>query len=305
MSDTELFVTWESWHENTGRGNRRLQQWVEAFRENHPAVLYWGDSWFRSPVPGHLAHQSFAAIAGLGMAIGSVGATAAKLFSERQLRAICKRIASNRFDAVLVSAGGNDSLASPLKSIFAAWHGKNSRPPIGVDEAFAMYQGSGVLEGVAAHYRRLLDALGEVRNRHPALQVIGHTYARICRLGQPARLTLSNLGLAALVKGEAGPWFWNAMAPVLEDEQAGLAFAERLQDTFRGEVLAPLVGNGPYRDFFSFVDFLDVEQGRPEAFWSDEIHPTRAGFKVLAGRLNAHLRSRIGEEKRHAVREPA
>lgn len=38
-----------------------------------------------------------------------------------------------------------------------------------------------------------------------------------------------------------------------------------------------------------------------EGFWNDEIHPSEAGFDVLATRFNDTVRAALPARKRHAV----
>lgn len=81
---TNIVTRWEGWRELRG-GSPRHRHAVDAWLQTHPAVLYWGDSWFSTPLYPNLARQSAARIDGLCMIVGKPGATAAQLLSARNL----------------------------------------------------------------------------------------------------------------------------------------------------------------------------------------------------------------------------
>ncbi len=301
MSRGVLKFRWEDWREITGGSNPRQRRLIDEFRQRHPAILYWGDSWFSSPLDMNLARQSFAAIRGLGMVVGKPGATAARLFSRSDVPRIGDRVRDNKFDVVVLSAGGNDTLSDNLKKVFAPWHERRPPAKIDVPTAFAHFSQAALLAGIRGRYELVLDRFAQVRRRHPDLQVVGHGYTRLLRIGKAADLTLDNIGLIALLKGDVGPWLWSAMAPVLHDTAAGKAFASLMLEAFRREVLQALVADPRYTAFFSFVDFLDEPEAAQEAFWNDEIHPTSAGFAILGRRLNRHIRDRLPAAKQGAI----
>src|SRR5690606_13216214 len=119
-------------------------------------------------------------------------------------------------------------------------------------------------------------------------------------IGKAGALTVRNLGLAAMVMGTVGPWLWPVMQPVRGSKAGAERFACRLLgDGFRDQVLAPSrtawAGTVPYADL-SVVGTL-ADRG----CWYDEIHPTEAGFALLASGYNAMLRAALPATKRAAV----
>ena len=80
------------------------------------------------------------------------------------------------------------------------------------------------------------------------------------------------------------------------------AFARMLMlEGFRDRVLKPLASTGQYGGLFSYTDFTSVPEAAADAFWHDEIHPTEAGFAILAGVMNRDLQNLMPVEKRWAI----
>src|SRR5690606_3976646 len=126
---------------------------VEAFLDRHPAVLYWGDSWFSTPLYLNLARQSARRINGLSMIIGKPGALAANLFSAREVARIGDRVDANPFDLVCLSAGGNDCLSDRLSRAFRAWTANpGAKAKIGAAEAYAIFRSAKLLDRVTEAY---------------------------------------------------------------------------------------------------------------------------------------------------------
>ena len=302
MTDHMSWVTsWELWRDAMGRANTLHRKRVEEYLETHPAILYWGDSWFSTPLYLNLARQSARRIRGFGMIIGKPGAQAAQLFNESEVRRIGARVANNPFDIVCLSAGGNDCLSERLARAFRPWTDPpRKKPKISAGEAYDIFAASGILDKVGEAYDRVLRRLKAVQdNKRPHLRVIGHPYAPIHDIGKPAKLTTGNIGLIAWVKDDVGPWLWAPMQHVLKSKPEGREFARMmLEDGFRDSVLAPLAAK--YDGLFSIVDFGAVDTGVP-GFWNDEIHPGEAGFDALATPFNAAVRAALPRAKRGAV----
>ena len=64
-------------------------------------------------------------------------------------------------------------------------------------------------------------------------------------------------------------------------------------------LLAPSKADFP--GLFAYADFSQVQDAEDPAFWYDEIHPTEAGFGVLATGYNALVRAALPAAKRAAV----
>lgn len=301
MGEHMSWVTnWDQWRRALGLANSRQRRNVETFLDRHPAILYWGDSWFSTPLYLNLARQSARHINGFGMINGKPGALAASLFSAGEVARMGDRIANNPFDVVCLSAGGNDCLSDRLARAFRAWTASpGTKPKIGAAEAFDIFLAAGLLDRVSDAYVRVLDRLAKVQAKRPHLRVLGHPYVPIVDIGRPAKLTTSNIGLIAWVKDDTGPWLWEPMRHVLKNRDEAREFARMmLEDGFRDAVLKPLARD--YNGLFSIVDFGDVDTSAT-GFWNDEIHPSEAGFDMLATRFNDALRAALPARKRHAV----
>lgn len=299
MDQMNWTTRWEVWRELMGRPSSAQRKRVETFLRTRPALLYWGDSWFSTPLYLNLARQSILGIDGMTMLIGKPGATASELFTAARIREIAGRVAGSPFDAVCLSAGGNDRLSERLEKRFAAWLPPRRSARLSAQEAFDFLAADGGFEVVRNRYAALLDALEKVRRKRPHLRVIGHGYAPLTKIGAAGDLTVQNIGLIAWLKGDVGPWLWPTMRHVIADKDEGKRFADLLlQRGFRDRVLRPLAAD--HGGLFSFVDFVGLPGLDDPALWYDEIHPTEAGFARMAAHFNAHLRDRMPAAKRGA-----
>jgi len=301
MSSINVVTRWEDWRKLMGPPSSRQRKAINAWLETRPCLLFWGDSWFSTPLYPNLARQAIARMDALSMLIGKPGAQAAQLFSASAVRNVADRIASNPFDLLCVSAGGNDALSERLQRVFADWTGRSRKPPISADDAYALLLDSGIFTRIHDAYVRLLDSLAPVRRKRPAFRVIAHGYAPLVRIGVAGDLTVPNIGLIAIIKDDVGPWLWSVMKHVLPDLAEGKRFADRLlSDGFRDTVLVRLRRDFP--DLFDFVDFGTVAEIAVPTAWYDEIHPTGDGFAALAPLLTARIRTHLPQDKRTAVR---
>ena len=300
MPQLSWTTRWESWRELMGRPRTPQRRRVDTFLQTHPALLYWGDSWFSTPLYLNLARQSLLRIAGMAMVVGKPGTTASDLFAQGNVDRMIDRINGSPFDVLCLSAGGNDQLSERLAQSFSAWQPPRSQPKIDADAAFALLMAAGGFGPVLASYRRVLDAVRtRVLPQRPAFRVVGHSYAPLQRIGVAADLTVDNIGLIAWLKDEIGPWLWKPMQHVLPDLVEGKRFADLLLfDGFRDQVLAPLAAS---HAFFSYADFEPFLPARQARFWYDEIHPTEAGFAQLAMPFNLAVRSALPPVKWAAV----
>jgi hypothetical protein len=297
---TNVVTRWEDWRDLRG-GNPRHRRAVDEWLKTHPAVLYWGDSWFSTPLYPNLARQSAARIEGLRMIVGKPGATAAQLLAANQVSSMVERIANNPFDTLCVSAGGNDALADRLATVYAPWM-KTNRPRITADQAFAMLVAAKVFVRIADRYRLLLDTLlAKVVKKRKDFRVIGHGYAPLCRIGVSGDLSIGNIGLIAILKDDVGPWLWGPMKRVLTDIAEGARFAQLLLvNGFRDQVLKTL--EQEYAGLFSYADLASILPLSDPALWYDEIHPKESGFALCAPVLNDAIRMSLPAAKRAAVR---
>ncbi len=299
MSNMSWVTSWEKWREAMGPRGSRQRARVMDYLKSHPAILYWGDSWFSTPLYLNLARQSCLRINGMGMLVGKPGAEAAELFTADAVKRMVDRLKASPFDLLCLSAGGNDCLDDRLAQVFAPWQGVR-RAKISAGQAYQQMIAAGVFDRVHAAYAGLLDALAPVQQARPTFRVVGHPYVPIHRIGVAADLSVANIGLIAWLKDDVGPWLWNRMQWVLADKAEGKKFADLiLVEGFGRGVLQKLAGE--YPGFFSVVDFSGVTGIGQDSFWNDEIHPTEQGFLQLSRPFNQHLRDQLPAAKRAAV----
>ncbi len=294
-----LVTRWETWRKVLGPSGSRQRKAVLAQLQTRPAVLYWGDSWFSTPLYPNLARQSARRIDGIGMLIGKPGASAEQLFSASDVRKVVERLRHNPFDVLCLSAGGNDALSQRLQRIFSAWIG-NAKPKLDALQAYEVLLQQRFFDQLADRYRLLLDALPPVSKARPEFRVVGHAYAPLLRIGVPADLTTVNIGLIALLKDDVGPWLWGPMQHVLPDKTQARRFADLLLlDGLRDRVMQSLAQ--VYPQLFSYADFSAVPEMTQVTAWYDEIHPTERGFAALAPVLNDEIRRVLPPRKQAAV----
>ncbi|TWT22350.1 hypothetical protein FQY83_04785 [Luteimonas marina] len=272
--------------------SKQRRDWREYLKQR-PAIAYWGDSWFSTPLYKNLCWNSFARIDGMSIRLGGPGLTAAEMLTPAACRNYAERFASREFDLLCLSIGGNDCLGDRLAKVFAG------QGRMDADDAFEAVVEHGVFERLLARYDLLLSSMKTVGG---SFRVVGHGYAPLSRhaIGKEGELTVRNLGLAAMVMGTVGPWLWPVMKPVLASKAEAERFAWRLLvDGFRDQVLAP--SRAAYPGLFSYADFSGIGSVEDKDFWYDEIHPTEAGFGLLAGGFNTMIRNALPAAKRGAV----
>jgi len=293
MALRRIYDNWSQLRAASGGPRTRARRDWQAWLERRPLIAYWGDSWFTTPLYRNLAWHSFSRIEGMSIRLGRPGLTAARMLTPSACRDNAARLATYGFDLLCVSAGGNDCLGERLAAIFAG------RGRMDADAAFDAVVAHGTFERLRARYALLMAAIDGVDGH---VRVLGHGYAPPSRhaIGKPGALTVRNLGLAALVMGTTGPWLWPVMQPVLGNKADAERFAHRLLvEGLRDQVLAPTRAAWPER--FAYVDFSAVGSRDDAGFWYDEIHPTEAGFGLLATGFNALLRHALPPAKRAAV----
>jgi len=150
---------WEVWRDLMSAPSSRQRKRVMEFLQTRPALLYWGDSWFSTPLYLNLARQSLLRIDGMAMLMGKPGATASELFTAAHIRNVTARVLSSPFDVVCISAGGNDQLSERLANVFAAWMAPRQPAKIDAEEAFDVLTASRTFDVIRDRYVALLTAL--------------------------------------------------------------------------------------------------------------------------------------------------
>lgn len=254
-----------------------------------PMILSEGDSWFSTPLYYNLVDWlEVGAPSAVFMRMENSGDLAVDIFSGGNLRSISSRLKAFEFDVLLLSAGGNDFVDRFLRDTF-----KNAAP-MSPEAALERVVITGRFEEVLRAYQRMLDAAFKAR---PGLRVITHSYDYPRLMGEPAELSVEQIGLVALLKRSVGDWIARYVRHVLATEAQQLAFSKRLIDAFFERVLTPL--KSQYGANLDVVDFRgQLQQGSD---WNDEMHPSGAGFAQLAEIFRVPLRAALPVRKRLGI----
>lgn len=291
MQIQRVYGDWEDIKQATGTpSSRKRAVWREVL-QHRPAIAYWGDSWFSTPLYKNLYWQSFSRIDGISLRLGGPGKTAEALLTPASCKDQAERLKSREFDLLCLSIGGNDCLGKRLEKIF------ERQPRMSAQDAFDRMANVGVFDRIRDRYDVALAQLSRVG---PAFRVVGHGYAPVQRIGDKGKTDIKNLGLAAPLVGNVGPWLWSTMKHVLASKAEALHFARlMLGRGFTDMVLAPNAEK--FEGLFSYADFSRAPGVSQESFWYDEIHPTQEGFAQLAVPFNAKIKAALPGAKRAAV----
>lgn len=290
MTLQRIYQNWEDVRDATGTpGSRKRKQWRE-YLATRPAIAYWGDSWFTTPLYRNLNWHSFSRIEGISIRLGKPGYLAEEMCTPSLTRNYADRLTAREFDLLCVSIGGNDALDKRLAKVFAGQSG------LLAEDAYQQVVHAGIFDRLFDNYDTLMRSMAE---RAPQVAVVGHTYAPLIRIGVRGKTDIMNLGLARPLIGNVGPWLWRPMQGVLKNKAEAKPFADLLLVEGFAGVLARVRAAHPR---FSFADFSNVAEAEDTSFWHDEIHPTEEGFAVLATRFNQRLKAALPAIKRAAVR---
>lgn len=246
-----------------------------------PLLLSEGDSWFSMPLYYNLIDWlEIQAPEAVFLRMENSGDMAVNIFSGGNLRSIGSRLKAFEFDVLLLSAGGNDFVDRYLRDLF------RSQAQMSAEAAFQRVLDSGRYGEVLKAYQRVLDTAFKAR---PNLRVVTHGYDYPHLLGKAAKLTVQNIGLAALLKHEIGDWIAKYIKHVLPTIEAQKAFVRQLIDGFFEQVLTPL--QAQYGDALRVVDFRGTLN--EDGDWNDEMHPTGKGFRQLAELLGPVVRAQL------------
>ncbi|MFT3806343.1 hypothetical protein [Arenimonas sp.] len=290
MTLQRIYTNWDDVRDATGTPSSRKRAAWREYLQTRPAIAYWGDSWFTTPLYRNLNWHSFARIEGISVRLGKPGFQAKDMCTRANCRNYAERLTAREFDLLGVSIGGNDALDKRLAKVFGDMSGLSAA------DAYQEVVDAGVFDGIRDCYETLLDAMSELA---PQIRVVGHTYAPLVRIGEKGKTDIMNLGLARPLIGNVGPWLWRPMKSVLKNKAEAKPFADLLLGQGFAGVLAQIKRG--YSQF-SFADFRNVPGTQVESFWYDEIHPNEDGFAVLGAKYNEALRTALPAAKRAAVR---
>ncbi len=254
-----------------------------------PLILSEGDSWFSTPLYYNLVDWlEVRAPNAVFMRMEASGEKAVDIFSGGNLRSVSSRLKAFEFDVLLLSAGGNDFVDRFLRDTFR--HAQPMTPQVALQKVVDTDRYGQVHRA----YQRMLDAAFKAR---PGLRVITHTYDYPRLMGQPAELSVEQIGLVALIKRDIGDWIARHVQSALRSVAEQIAFAKLLIDQFFERVLKPLMQQ--YGNSLEVVDFRETLS--QDGDWNDEMHPTGAAFERLAVKLRDRVREVLPDAKKTGI----
>jgi hypothetical protein len=241
---------------------------------NRKQILVEGDSWVGHPLLNNLTMQLNKYLRGRCnlFSIGEIGHLAIDMMSGYQLRYFISVIRANQydFDAIFMSAGGNDILDHnnekyQLDKLLVNAGGNNYQDYI--DQALW----SEVLETVIEAYRILINTRDTYK---PGCPIVTHTYDYIYPRDKGSRV----LGVFS-----NGPWVYPAMmAKGIINQVTQREIIKIMLHDFKVELMKLQL---PDNNFY-VVDTQKTLKEHPNwgnsvAEWDDEIHPDDDGFKRI------------------------
>lgn len=203
-----------------------------------------------------------------------------------------KRNFSYRWDALLLSAGGNDVIDAATSIIRKKAQPKSSPNDV---EAFIEKDAlDKVLVSIQSGVARLHRVWNSAESQSAGNPIFLHTYDYSTPRNAPARF-LGGPGLA-------GPWLFPAFAGSGIDIATQQRIANRLIDRL-AEALLELDAKSQTSQALANVVVVDTrntlvmanpaEVGRSND-WLNEIHPTLDGYRKIAARLSARINAVLG-----------
>jgi len=246
-----------------------------------PVVLSEGDSWFAFPLDNfNMLDVVTTLVPGLYLRLEDNGDEAVRMFKKgsRNLDRIGEHLRTFQFNAVLISAGGNDIVGEHLEGVFA------DKAKMTPQEAVDLVRAArfGVVRQSYENLIAVVRAAGKGK-----VPILAHTYDYPVRLGVPAKLDLQGIGLIALLVSKVGDWIGSYVKAVLPVRTDQLDFVRLLLDAFRDDILVPLQQDNP--GLFHFCPLLGT-LGPDPALWHDELHPSDAGFQTLGQKFATQLK---------------
>lgn len=247
-------------------------------------ILAEGDSWFDKFTPLPIGSNLLSAIRTPYLValhdLSHVGDEAHDMAHGRQARQTRALLGfpDFPFDAILLSAGGND-----LKNVFARVFEQVVAGKMALGDALTQNCYTQQLAPIIESIRRLIalrDQAASHANRQCPILLHGYDYFQPRPCG--ARI-FANTDLGA------GPWLYPAMRRAgLDDAQMAIA-ARAVIDCLHealGSLVSPTVHHIDLRGSLTLAPAGSTVRS---ADWEDEIHPSAAGFEKLARRWEAVL----------------
>lgn len=253
---------------------RDLQRFISAtYREPAlPRVYCLGDSWFRLPLAPVDLHRRLRSLF-KGDAIFANNAVPGRTTAEikQQFPALSKHLGALEIDVLLVSMGGNDIAGHELAEYLKRPDEPQNRGPYTaavpaiVEKHVRLATFASAMTTLEEDFQRVIDIRDRYRRPCP---IVLHSYAYPMPNGRRATR------LGGIFK--AGPWLKpHLVAAGLTALDEKKALMRWLVDEFHMR-LERLAERNPR------VVVVDSRRAVKDNEWSDEIHPTDAGYERIA-----------------------
>lgn len=185
----------------------------------------------------------------------------------------------HRWDAILLSGGGNDLLDNAKHIIKPLPAGQTAADPAAYCDQAVLDQ---TLDGITRGYTRIVAWRDRKASSCPGCPIVTHTYDWATPRDAPARF----FGLKL-----KGPWLYKALTHAQVPEAMWIPVSDHLIGALGDAIrtLAASLGN------FNVVDTRNtLARAEPGSTvtsndWADEIHPTQSGYTKLAGKIGRAL----------------
>lgn len=249
-------------------------------------LLAEGDSWFATgaiPSSNLLYEMLFPGVTTIlslarsGDTIVHMGQLAANPVLTTML---AKKGFNYKFDAMLLSGGGNDLIDS-ARAIIRDKPGqasKASAPESYVEEKIL----ADTLTGVRESYARIVQVRDAPDSQSKGVPVIVHTYDYATPRNAPANFVLAPI---------LGPWLYKALS------QFDTGLQQAISDYLFDRLAETLLGLSTGKDALPNVHVVDTRntlvrakvEGGNSNDWLNEIHPNGGGYRKIAAKLSAVL----------------
>jgi len=242
-----------------------------------PVVISEGDSWFSFPAHwntiDHLDDLTNHRMSLLRLE--QSGDTLARMTTGTEREELQHLFSIYPIDVLLFSGGGNDVVGPELQNLF-------NRVPDGGNWRDFIRQNAmdGQFDFIANRYHSLADLRDTER---PNCWIFTHGYDYVRPSGKPTKYWLWPIPINVTV----GPWIKNNLAKVnITTEPALTEVVHYLIDRFNETLLKVAAAHDRYHH-------VDLRGMLGDNDWSDELHPTRDGFRRIAQKFLAGLRDAL------------
>jgi hypothetical protein len=258
------------------QASEREARYQKAREFGLPPVVTEGDSWFSYELYLNISDRIDDAKKFALKRLESSGDTLAHMVGYSSnaagIRGLLKVVQQERPIFLFFSGGGNDIVGPELNGAF-----KKFDATLKPEDYLDTKNWKDLLDGIRTAYEVLVEAIG------PLCPIFAHGYDFIVPSNRPVKIFPGVPG--------PGPWVWPEMtaAPInIVDPKLQRAIGKVMIDRFNDDILAKLEED--YSGYFVHVDLRGTVM---EDQWSNEIHPTAAGFKALAQKFLATVDDKL------------